>query len=93
MADTLLRNKILEKYQSVRYFCFLNNIHPGTLYHYCTGEMNINSMKLNFLNNVCNGLDCEPSDIGYTKEYWYTICPDGKFHFTDSPLTTRKQNK
>lgn len=77
MEEILLKNKILEKYQSVRYFCFLNNIHPNTLYYYCVGKRNINSMKLDSLNKVCNGLDCNPTDIGFTKDYWYVLLPEG----------------
>lgn len=93
MPESILKTKILEKYESIRYFCFINDIPYETLLPYCRDESEINSMKYKTLNKVCDGLNCDPSDIGYTKEYWYELCKNGKLRITDNPLHSYKQSK
>ena len=69
----LLKKKILEKYQSIRYFCKINDISETTLYHYLRGKRPINNMRAATLSQICTALECDPEDIGFTKSYWYVI--------------------
>ncbi len=92
MADTILKTKILEKYKSIRYFCFINNISFPTLNPYCNGKSSIDSITHKTLSKICDGLECEPTDIGYTKEYWYTVCSDGKLRIAESPSFIKERN-
>lgn len=80
MKGTLIKSKILEKYKSIRYFCFLYDIKYSTLMNYCSGRYNINSLRTEMISKICNALQCEPSDIGFTKstkDYWYVLLPEG----------------
>lgn len=86
MTSTILKTKILEKYKSLRYFCFINDIPLSTVNLYCYGKTSINSMTNKTLSKICDGLECEPEDIGYTKEYWYTVCSDGKLRIAEPPI-------
>lgn len=90
MANTNLKTKILEKYKSLRYFCFINDIPFSTLDNYCIGKTSINSMTHKTLSKICDGLECEPADIGYTKEYWYAVCSDGKLRISEPPFFIKK---
>ena len=86
MVDNILKTKILEKYKSIIHFCLVNNISATTIAPYCRNELSVNSMSLKTLASVCNGLDCSPSDIGYTKEFWYVLCSDGKLRVLNKML-------
>lgn len=90
MPDTILKTKILEKYKSIRYFCFINDIPYSTLIFYCNGKISINSINYKTLAKICDGLECEPTDIGYTKEYWYTVCSDRKLRVAEPPSFIEK---
>ena len=85
MPDTILKTKILEKYKSIRYFCFINNLSFSTIYHYCSGVTHINSISYKTLSKICEAMECEPTDIGYTKDYWYTLCTDRKLRVSKPP--------
>lgn len=80
MHNSLLKNKIIENYGSIAHFCRLYNISRRTFYHYFNEERNINSLSAKSLSKICEALQCEPSDIGYTKDYWYFFTPDDKVH-------------
>lgn len=90
MTDTILKTKILEKYQSIRYFCFIAGISSNSFYPYCNGTKCINSIRLKTLSKVCDTLECDPSDIEYTKEYWYTLCQNGTLRISDPPHICQK---
>lgn len=92
MSDTILKTKILEKYKSIRYFCFINDIPFSTLDPYCSGKTSINSITYKTLSKICDSLECEPTDIGYTKEYWYTVCSDRKLRVAEPPSFIKKRN-
>lgn len=86
MVNNILKTKILEKYRSIRHFCLVNDIPTTTIYSYFEDELLVDSMSLKTLARVCNGLDCSPSDIGYTKEFWYVLCSDGKLRISNKIL-------
>lgn len=90
MAATNLKTEILKKYKSIRYFCFINDIPFSTLHPYCNGKSSINSITYKTLSKVCDGLECEPTDIGYTKDYWYVVCSDGKLRISEPPVFIKK---
>lgn len=52
MTSTILKTKILEKYKSLRYFCFINDIPLSTVNLYCYGKTSINSMTNKTLSKI-----------------------------------------
>lgn len=72
-----LKEKILEKYKSIREFCIINDISSGTINKYIYGK-DINNVKEKTLTKLCNALDCNPKDIGFTNDYWYSVTKNRK---------------
>ncbi len=72
-----LKEKILKKYRSVREFCIINDISPGTINKYIYGK-DINNIKETTLTKLCNALDCHPEDIGFTNDYWCSVAQNRK---------------
>lgn len=69
---TILKEKILEKYPNILYFCNAHNISYCTVRIYTSGKKSINVMSKYTLQKICYSLKCNPEDIGYTKKYWWT---------------------
>ena len=67
----LLKEKILESYPSIHYFCAFHDIKYNTLRKYISGARSIDNMSKYVLQQVCFALKCRPEDIGYTKKYWW----------------------
>ena len=69
----LLKDKMLETYPSVNYFCKINNISTSTIHKYISGKRSVNELSAPILSKIYTALDCIPEDIGFTRIYWYVI--------------------
>lgn len=82
-----LKERILEKYKSITYFCFISDVSRSTIKRYIYGKASINVMSAETLSKVCTALDCDPEDIGFTGTYWreYTYPPRTRKYVYELP--------